>query len=100
MQCIFLRQAFQVTNEPIHLSEVNQPKAAFAQDSLDPVATDVLRCWRSNLVHGCWLLRACPVEVVHGQSLSCPVLFNQGALYPLGVGFAMNRPKITSACAS
>jgi hypothetical protein len=30
----------------------NLPKAAFAQDSLDPVATDVPWCSSGNLVHG------------------------------------------------
>ena len=33
------------------VSEVNQSKAAFAQDSLDPVATDSTRL-SGNLVHG------------------------------------------------
>src|SRR5262249_17324729 len=50
------------------MGEVDEAEAALAQDPLDPVATDVLRCC-NKLVHRCGLIRDGTGSVVHGQ---CP----------------------------
>ena len=48
------------------VGEVNQPEAALAQDSLDPVATDALGRIGGNLIGDFRLVRAGAVGVVHG----------------------------------
>ena len=70
-------------DEPLQLlvvGQVDEAEAAFAQDSLDPVATDALGLLGGNLVHGCRLMRAGAVGVVHGQFPSSQVLRRHGGL--------------------
>ena len=54
------------TLQLVVVGEVDEAETALAQHSLDPVATDLLWCCGGSLIPGCRLIRACPVEVVHG----------------------------------
>jgi hypothetical protein len=68
------------------VSQINNAKTTLSKDSFHPVATDVLGrggwldAGRRRQIHGYWLMRACAVEVVHGQTPPIQVLRVYGGL--------------------